>query len=223
MLGMSMPTPPPNSPAPASTSIPTAQPVSLKPSKARRAASAVRAHYKGLAGWKRMLVVLAFVASVVGVVGTVGGVVRAEPAEKKAAVTTIEGIRGTAKSSNLTPEQKATLEQAQAKVSELSHWFYDQTAPQLSKMGLGFIVAFVLGIAFRQFVKTMATVTALVLAMAGVAGYFGWVDFSSVKNYVTDGTGWAMEQMGGVKDTVLKLAGASLSGTVGFFIGFMRR
>lgn len=203
--------------------IPTALPANAKPSKTRRAAAAVRSHYKGLAGWKRALVILAFVASVVGVVGTVGGYVRTAPPEREAAMTTIEGLRGQARSSNLTPEQQATLEQAQAKVSQLGHWFYDKAAPQLSKMGLGFMVAFVLGIAFRHFVKTMGILAALVLVLGGVAGYFGWVDLATVKSNVAHGTGWAMDHLGGLKETVLKFMGASLSGTVGFIIGFMRR
>ena len=200
--------------------LPVAMPV--KRSLTRRALGLFHQHYWRLAWWKKLLLVLAVVLGVVGATGSVGGFFRPDPPEMKQAQATVESLAVPAGVA-LTPQQQVQIDQAKAKVDEFRHWFYDKTAPHLWRMGLGFFVMFVIGYAFRQFVKTMAVIAALLLAAVGVAAYLGAFELGHFRQNLTHSTGWAMDQVAGLKDLILKFAAASLSGTAGFVIGFMRR
>ncbi len=205
-------------------SIPVAEPVNLTPSLSRRAAGNVKQHYATLSGWKKLLLMLSFLAAMVGTFGTLVGVVRGQSEERVKAQATVESIRSSlAPGASLTPDQQARLDQATTQMKSAGHWFYEKTAPHLAKIGFGFFVAFILGYAFRQFIKTMASLAAIAVALGGVAAYFGWIDFSHFRENLTASTGWVSDQLTGAKDVIIKFIGASLSGTVGFVIGFMRR
>lgn len=188
----------------------------------RRAASTTGRHFAELAGWKKLLLVLAIAMSVAGFAGTLTGAIKGKPPEVQQAQVRVEELSSVGQHSSLTAEQTQQLEQVKAKVDDAKHWFYDQTAPQLWRIGLGFFVAFVAGFAARQFVKTMASLAAIAVVLAGVAIYMGWIDATTAKSNLATGTGWVMDRIDTFKEAVLKFAGASLSGTAGFAIGFMR-
>lgn len=189
-----------------------------RPGVVRRAGG----HFWHLARWKKVLLILAVLMAVAGVSGSVAGVVRGKPAEVKQAQAKVEDLNLTSRRSALTAEQTEQLQAAKEKVNAAKHWFYDQTAPQLWRIGLGFFVAFVLGFMARQFLKTVATLLAIVVVVAGVAIYFGWLDSGGVQSNLKTGTGWVMERLDSMKATLLRFAGASLSGTAGFVVGFTR-
>ena len=191
-------------------------------SLSRRAAGSAGRGFWGLPLWKKALLALAVTMTIVGIVGATAGTFRSQPVEVQTAQVKVEELRGVGQHSALTAEQKATLDQASAKVNEAKHWFYDQAAPQLWRIGLGFAIAFVLGFMARQFLKTMATLAAIVLVGVGVALYFGYLDAAGVKTNLSTGTGWVMDRLDSAKATLLSIAGTSLSGTVGFVLGFMR-
>jgi uncharacterized membrane protein (Fun14 family) len=187
-----------------------------------RAINTVGQRFSEVAGWKKALLVLAILMSIAGIAGSVTGAIKGKPPEVQQAQVRVEELSAVGQHSSLTAEQTQQLDQATAKVDEVKHWFYDQTAPQLWRIGLGFFIAFVAGFAARQFVKTMASLAALAVVLAGVAIYMGWIDAATAKSNLASGTGWVMERVDTFKDAVLKFAGASLSGTAGFAIGFMR-
>lgn len=204
--------------------IPVAEPVNLKPSLRRRAAGNVWRSFTSLAGWKKLLLVLSIVVAILGVVGTTIGYVRGRSPERVQAQQTVESIRSSAApGASLTPDQQARLDQATAQVRAAGHWFYEKTAPHLAKIGFGFFIGFVLGFMTRQFLKTMAVLTAVVLVVGGVASYLGYLDLSHLRENLTQSTGWLTDQLAGAKELVLSFIGASLSGTIGFVIGFTRR
>lgn len=184
--------------------------------------SRVRRQFYALAGWKKALLVLALVMTIAGVIGSMTSVVKGKPPEVKQAQVKVEELNVVGQRSSLTPEQARQLESAKAKVDSVKHWFYDQTAPQLWRIGLGFFIAFVLGFMARQFLKTMAMLAALLVVLVGVAIYFGKLESGSVKSDLATGTGWVMERLDSMKSVLLKFAGTSLSGTAGFVIGFLR-
>jgi uncharacterized membrane protein (Fun14 family) len=209
---------------PPEANIPVARPINPNPTITRRAAGTARKHYSTLSGWKKLLLVLSFVIAIVGTVGTVVGYVRGRSPERVKAQQTVEQIRSSVPpGASLTPDQQARLDQATTQVRAAGHWFYEKTAPHLARIGFGFFIAFILGYAFRQFIKTMATLAAIVLVGAAVAAYLGYLDLSQFRGNLTASTGWVSDQLTGAKDVLLKFIGASLSGTVGFILGFMRK
>lgn len=211
------------SPTP-SPSVPVAEPVNLNPTLKRRAADNVKKQYSSLPSWKKRLLIVSFLVALVGAIGTVIGFFQSKPPEQVQAQATVESLRTDAASgANLTPEQQAKLDQATAQVKAAGHWFYQKTAPHLAKIGFGFVIGFILGFAFRQFIKTMAVLAAIALVAGAAAAYFGYLDLGVFRSNLTASTGWVSDQLTGAKDIILKFIGASLSGTVGFVIGFMRR
>lgn len=170
----------------------------------------------------KLVLTLALLAGIVGVVGSVAGAVRPEPPAQAQAQTTVEQLQVPAGQS-LTTQQQVKLDEAKAQVSEYAHWFYDKTAPTLWRVGLGFVMAFILGYIARTFVKTVAFFAAAVLCLATAAAYFGFVDLAQYRNSFTQSTGWAMDQANGFKDLLMKSASASLSGVIGFVVGFLRK
>lgn len=183
--------------------------------------SAVRRFFE-LPGWKRALLILAIVLAVAGIAGSVTGMFRETPPEAKVAQVRVEQLHAVGPRSSLTADQQTELKQAETKVDAARHWFYDKTAPQLWRIGLGFFIAFVLGFMARQFLKTMATLAALLVVIVGVAVYLGAFDAGGVKANLATGTGWIMDRLDSMKESLLKFVGTSLSGTAGFVIGFMR-
>lgn len=190
--------------------------------RVRRVGGSAGQHFWELAWWKKALLVFAVVLAVVGIAGAVTGTFRSKPPEVKSAQVEVETLRAQGQRSSLTDEQQQQLKTADNTVNTYRHWFYDKTAPQLWRIGIGFFIAFILGFMARQFLKTMAVLAAVAVVLAAVAVYFGLLDSGGLKSNVTTGTGWVMDRLDSMKETLLKFVGTSLSGTAGFVIGFMR-
>jgi uncharacterized membrane protein (Fun14 family) len=204
--------------------IPIAEPVNTKPSMSRRTAGTARSHFSRLSGWKKFLLLLSILIAILGTVGTVIGYVRGRSPQRAEAQQTVEQIRSSVPpGASLTPDQQARLDQATDQMRAAGHWFYEKTAPHLARIGFGFFIAFILGYAFRQFIKTMAVLAAIVIVAAGVAAYLGYIDLSHLRDDLTASTGWVGDQLTGAKDLILKFIATSLSGTIGFIVGFTRK
>lgn len=175
-----------------------------------------------MSGWKKLLVILSIAITIVGATGSIIGATRPDPPAVVQNQQTIEELQKPAGQS-LTPEQQVKLDQAKERVSELSHWFYDKTAPHLWRMGLSFFVCFVIGFMARTFVKSVAFFFAGILVLATAASYFGFLDLGKFRENLTGSTGWAMDQLKGLTDLVATFFGASATGTIGFFVGFLKR
>ena len=201
-------------PAPTSTPLPP-------PVRPGFAARSWRQFWR-LSGWTKTVVLVAVVASVVGLAGVVVGATQPDPPQKIEAQQTVRQMQ-VPSGMSLTAQQQATLDDAKQRVSQAGHWFYDKTAPTLWRVGIGFVVFFVLGFMARTFVKTVAFFAAAILCIATAAAYFGYVDLGHFRANLTSWTGWAMDQMNGLKDLIVKSVGISLSGVVGFVIGFLRK
>lgn len=177
----------------------------------------------GRTSWvTKLIVVVALLAGIAGVAGSIAGAVRPDPPAAVQARATVEELQVPAGQS-LTPQQQVKLDEAKAQVSEYAHWFYDKTAPTMWRVGLGFVIAFILGLMARTFVKTVAFFAAAILCVATAAAYFGFIDLAQYRNSFTNSAGWAMDQANGFKDLIMKSASASLSGVIGFVVGFLRK
>ena len=185
-------------------------------------ASRVARNFWRLSWGTKLVLTLALLGGLAGVAGSVAGSVRPEPPAKVQAQATVEELQVPAGQS-LTPQQQVQLDDAKQQVTTYAHWFYDKTAPTLWRVGLGFVMAFILGYMARTFVKTVAFFAAAVLCLATAAAYFGFIDLAQYRNSFTSSTGWAMDQANGFKDLLMKSASASLSGVIGFVVGFLRK
>lgn len=95
----------------------------------------------------------------------------------------------------------------------------------MAKIGLSFAVGLVLGVFFRAFLKTMAMITALVVAGIVAMSYFDVLgfDFSTMRQNFEALTGWAGERGYALKDFVVGVLPSAGAGVFGFVVGFLRR
>ena len=97
--------------------------------------------------------------------------------------------------------------------------------PGLMQTGVSFIIGFVLGYAFRQFVKTLAILLAVgVVAVIGLA-FFNviHIDFSGMQTQYESALHWLSDQGSRLKDFVLSYIPSFSAGTLGAIVGFLRR
>src|SRR5687768_49213 len=100
-------------------------------------------------GWQKSLLGIAFLAGVAGFVGQMYGKFTAAPPPEGS-----RSIVGKAPQSPTTAEPVAGEPAPEPTV-------FQRISPNMSGMGLSFVAAFVIGWAFRVFIKTMVTVTVL--------------------------------------------------------------
>lgn len=95
----------------------------------------------------------------------------------------------------------------------------------LARLGLSFAAGLVLGVFFRAFLKTMAAITAVVIA--GIVGlsYFEVlnIDFTSMRQNYDSFAGWLSDQGYRAKDMIVGVLPSFTAAVSGFFVGFIRR
>ncbi|MFT3785669.1 MAG: hypothetical protein QM770_05820 [Tepidisphaeraceae bacterium] len=188
----------------------------------------VRHHYNGMAIWRRLLVTLSIVAVLVGAGGMVVGRVQPNPMATAANTDVpakIEDIKKEGMTKGWSSEQIRTkVESVKTDAAVQARWFYDNFSPTLAKMGASFFAAFVLGYAFRQFVKTMATIAALAIAAALILQFTGMADVAAMIRGGADKTQQLADQLYEIgKKMVTERLPASGSGIAGLVVGFLRK
>ena len=98
-------------------------------------------------------------------------------------------------------------------------------APWARRVGSSVLLGFIVGWAFRTFVKTMALATAAFVGILGLLSYCNVVnaDFTSVQNRYADASGWITHQAVILKDDAMAHVHSGLGGAAGLFIGARRR
>jgi uncharacterized membrane protein (Fun14 family) len=176
-------------------------------------------HYSPLAGWKKLLLMMATVFCVLGVSGQGLGLFRKE--------VRTDTVNKTADYAQRTIDGVSAVDAAQVKakaqeVIQQAHWFYDRISPGMWHTGLTFIVAFVVGYMLRRALAWVITISSLCLIGVGVAWYMGWADLQNwfqsaadsgkaVSTFAYDSARWLLSKVA-----------AGTAGMVGLFIGFLK-
>src|SRR5262249_30886129 len=102
---------------------------------------------------------------------------------------------------------------------------YQRLSPNATRIGMTFIVGFLIGWAFRVFLKMMT-----VIAVLGGAIFFGLsyfnvmnVDFSKVEKKFDTSKGWVTDQAWRLKDAVMSHIPSSGASLAGMLVGFRRK
>jgi len=103
--------------------------------------------------------------------------------------------------------------------------FFEQNAPAMTRVGLSFVGAFIIGWAFRVFVKAMLLITVLGAALLMGLSYFHVVnvDFSEARTKYADSIAWVADQAAKLRDAAVAHLPASGSSMVGLFVGFRKK
>jgi len=112
-----------------------------------------------------------------------------------------------------------------APAPEASPTLTQRFSPWLTRVGFTFIVGFVVGWAFRAFIKIMSMIASLALAVVLALSYFGVlnVDFSSAEKQYESAMSWVTDQASRAAKTILNHIPGSASSFAGMFIGFRRK
>jgi len=167
------------------------------------------------------------IAALVGAAGVAGQVHKhlTPPATQPAAVTTVDPSLPNAHGfvgahTQASPEAAPAAAEPSAAPS-----VFEQYSPAMSRVGLSFVGAFVIGWAFRVFVKAMILVTVLGVALLLGLSYFHVVnvDFSAARTKYGDSIAWITDQAVKLRDAALEHLPASGSSMVGLFVGFKKK
>jgi uncharacterized membrane protein (Fun14 family) len=98
-------------------------------------------------------------------------------------------------------------------------------SPWLTRTGLSFVAAFIIGWAFRVFIKTMAFITAFGAGVMLLLSHFRVIniDFSAAEQHYATAAAWLSDQAGHLKDAAIAHLPASTSGAFGLFVGFRKK
>ena len=168
----------------------------------------IKEQYGGLSLWKRLLVMLSVVLVGVGVTSSMFAPSKPAPAP------------------NLQADNQASLtgEDVRVKVEETGHWFSSNVAPHMWRIGISFLVAFVLGFLMRQFLVAMAFTLGAILAVLFVVNYLGWIEISpDVKSTVSQSAEKVEQGTRTFVDVMKARLPSSFAAFAGFFIGFLRK
>jgi len=105
--------------------------------------------------------------------------------------------------------------------------WWEWASPHAWKAGLSFVIGFAVGMAARTFLKWLAIFLALGLVVFGALKYFGVVnlnfDTTSAEAAYSAALEYVKENASGAKDWVFQRLPSTVFGTIGLFIGFLRR
>ena len=178
-------------------------------------------------GWQKSLLGLALGAGVVGAGGQVYSKLSPTSTANTQAVqkdstgsSTAPPGRGFVGGSPQTPATPADQPAPQPEPT----WF-EQHSPGLTRTGFSFIAAFIIGWAFRVFIKAMAIITALGVGAMLLLSHFRVIniDFSAAEQHYATATQWLGDQALRLKDVAIAHLPASTSGAVGMFVGLRKK
>jgi uncharacterized membrane protein (Fun14 family) len=168
--------------------------------------------------WQKGLLVLAMVVGVVGVIGELSAKPEPAPTVQPDAAPDAPPTGRTFVSGS--PQAPEPIPETAPK----STWLADN-APMLTRSAVGFIGAFIVGWAFRVFIKTMVTVTVLGAGLLLALSYYGVldVDFTAARQQYASATAWLWDQASHLKTVALSHLPSTTSGVLGLFVGLRKK
>jgi len=120
---------------------------------------------------------------------------------------------------------KSFLAVGVATVGGLASWIGNFTSPAAAEVGGSYLGGFLVGWAFRRFLRVAAMMTAAIFAIVATMKATGWLnlDWISIESQVSETIRWLQGEAEGIKNLVsgfLPSAGAAGAGT---FFGFRKK
>jgi uncharacterized membrane protein (Fun14 family) len=120
---------------------------------------------------------------------------------------------------------KSFLAAGAATIGGLASWIGNLSSPALAKFGGSYLGGFLLGWAFRHFLKMAAMLAAVVLASIAVLKATGWLDldWASIETQVSQGMRWLQGEAEGLKNLVAGFLPSAGAAGAGAFFGFRKK
>jgi uncharacterized membrane protein (Fun14 family) len=112
-----------------------------------------------------------------------------------------------------------------AMVGGLASWIANFTSPTVAQMAGSYLGGFLIGWAFRRFLRMAAMLAAMIIAGIAVLKATGWLnlDWASIETHLSQSIRWLQGEAEGLKNLltgVFPSAGAAGAGT---FFGFRKK
>jgi uncharacterized membrane protein (Fun14 family) len=120
---------------------------------------------------------------------------------------------------------KSFLAAGAATVGGLASWIGNMTSPAMAELGGSYLGGFLIGWAFRRFLKMAAMTVAVVLACLGAMKATGWidVDWSAIEAQVSRTVQWLQGEAEGLKSILTGFLPSAGAAGAGSFFGFRKK
>ena len=120
---------------------------------------------------------------------------------------------------------KSFLAVAVATIGALASWIGNFTSPAIAQLGGSYLGGFLIGWAFRRFLRMAAMLVAIGLAGIALMKGTGWidVDWSAVEAQVGQAVRWLHGEAEGLKNLVTGFLPSAGAAGAGSFFGFRKK
>jgi uncharacterized membrane protein (Fun14 family) len=120
---------------------------------------------------------------------------------------------------------KSFLTVAVATIGGLASWIGNFTSPAVAQIGGSYLGGFLLGWAFRRFLRMAAMLLAAVLACIAAMKATGWidVDWSSLESQISRTVQWLHGEAEGLKNVLTGFLPSAGAAGAGSFFGFRKK
>lgn len=120
---------------------------------------------------------------------------------------------------------KSFLAVAVATIGGLASWIGNFTSPAVAQIGGSYLGGFLLGWAFRRFLRIAAMLAAIVLACMAAMKATGWidVDWNALEEQMTRTIQWLHGEAQGFKNVVTGFLPSAGAAGAGSFFGFRKK
>jgi uncharacterized membrane protein (Fun14 family) len=175
-------------------------------------------HVVSMPRWHKSLLSVAILALGIGAAGQVVTSLKPKPSPPVTLEKHDTGERSHFVDQSQTSQNAQPIEQTQPGWGE-------RLSPWMTRVGLSFVVGFVLGWVFRAFLKMMSLLALAGIAIMAALSYFHVVnlDLSAAREQYASTMGWATDQAQILGRAILGHIPGSTSSIVAFYMGFRRR
>jgi len=120
---------------------------------------------------------------------------------------------------------KSFLAVAVATIGGLASWIGNFTSPAAAQIGASYLGGFLIGWAFRRFLRIAAMLVAIVLACMAAMKATGWidVDWNALEEQMTRTIQWLHGEAQGFKNVVTGFLPSAGAAGAGSFFGFRKK
>lgn len=120
---------------------------------------------------------------------------------------------------------KSFVAVAMATIGGLASWIGNYTSPAAAQIGGSYLGGFLIGWAFRRFLRVAAMMVAVALACIGMMKASGWidVDWSALEAQVSRTVQWLHGEAEGFKNLITGFLPSAGAAGAGSFFGFRKR
>jgi uncharacterized membrane protein (Fun14 family) len=120
---------------------------------------------------------------------------------------------------------KSFLAVAVATIGGLASWIGNFTSPAAAQIGASYLGGFLIGWAFRRFLRIAAMLVAVVLACMAAMKATGWidVDWNALEEQMTRTIQWLHGEAQGFKNVVTGFLPSAGAAGAGSFFGFRKK